>query len=78
MRKGITKTGLEKVALDRGCTVVESQLDIYYRSLNQTCTETFVTVMDGDIRVIQFNAALLDYWIPESYVVQKLNRYREV
>jgi len=75
MRQGITRAQFEKVALDRGFTVVESHLNIYYSSLDRSFDETFVTVMDGETHVVQFNAALLEQWVPESYVVQELVKY---
>ncbi len=74
-RIGITRARFEKVALDRGFTVVESHLNIYYSSLDRSYDETFLTVMDGDTHVVQFNEALLDPWIPEFYVVDELDTY---
>ena len=76
-RQGITRERFEQVALDRGFTVVESHLNIYYSSLDRSFDEKFLTVMDGENHVVQFNEALLDPWIPESYVVQELDEYVE-
>jgi hypothetical protein len=74
-RQGITRARFEKVALDRGFTVVERHLNIYYSSLGRSCPETFLAVMDGDTHVVEFNEALLQPWIPESYVLQTFDDY---
>ena len=75
-RTGITRARFEQIAHERGFTVEESHLNIYYSSLDKHIDETFLTVMDGMYHVVQFNAGLLEWWIPESYVTRELDAYK--
>ncbi len=77
-RTGITRTRLEQLAQARGFTVEESHLNIYYSSLGRSFNETFLTVMDGEKHVVQFNQDLLGSWVPEPYVIQELDAYMGV
>jgi len=75
---GITRARLEQLAQERGFTVQESHLDIYFRSLNRSFDTTFLTIVDGEKHIVQFNQDLLADWIPESYVVDELEKYVKV
>jgi hypothetical protein len=74
----VTVAKLEQLAQEQNFAIKEHQLDIYYSSLKRTYTETFVTIMDGEKPVVEFNAALLEDWIPEWLVVEELDKYKKV
>ncbi len=77
-RIGITRARLEQLAHERGFIVRESHLNIYYSSLERSYDTTFLTVMDGEKHIMQFNQDLLEPWIPESYVIDELDTYVKV
>ena len=77
-RRSMTRARLEQLAQERGFTVHESHLNIYYSSLERSYDTTFLTVMDGEKHVVQFNQDLFESWIPESYVRNELDTYVKV
>ncbi len=77
-RTGMTRARLEQLAQERGLTVEESHLNIYYSSLDRSYDTAFLTVIDGMKHVVQFNQDLLEEWIPESYVRNELDTYVKV
>jgi hypothetical protein len=65
---------LERMARERGYTVHERHLDIYYSSLGRSYDETFLTVKNGERALFEFNQAILEEWVDEAYVTRLLDK----